>query len=122
MNAVKMLEEYKPADISPADYSFVKENVPTIAVQAVLVSYDFSQRSGSISASYTKNCEQLGKFADLIRTGLPALKETGHAKWKEVNLEANVNTWKRDACAWEILNNAKSAESSKDLLNILDKK
>jgi hypothetical protein len=104
----------------------VKETVPTISVQAVLVSYDFSQRSGSISASYAKNCEQLGKFADLIRSAMPALKETGHAKWKEVNLEANleanVSTWKRDACAWEILNSAKSAESSKDLLNILDKK
>ena len=123
MNSVKMLEEYKPAEITPNDYNFVKENVPTISVQAVLISYDFSQSpAGTLNANVAKNCEQLGKFADIIRAGLPSLKESGHPKWKEVNLEANVGTWKRDTCSWEILNSAKSAESSKDLLNILDKR
>ena len=58
----------------------------------------------------------------MLRAGLPTLKETGHAKWKEVNLDANVSVWKKDSCAWEIANNAKSEEASKDLLNILDKK
>ncbi len=115
LNSPKMLEEYKPAEITSVDYNFVKEPVPTISVQAILISYDFSQ-------SNPRNCEQLGKFADMIRAGLPALKESGHPKWKEVNLDANVNTWKRDSCAWEMVNNAKSAETSKDLLNILDKK
>lgn len=120
MNSPKMLEEYKPAEITSSDYNFVKEPVQTISVQAVLISYDFSQ-GGKDSDSF-KRCEQIGKFADILRAGLPALKETGHAKWKEVNLDANVSVWKKDSCAWEIANNARSEEASKDLLNILDKK
>lgn len=117
MNGAKMLEEYKPAELTAADYKFIKEPVPTISVQAILISRDFSQ-----GAENAKRCEQIGKFADVLRAGLPALKDNGHPKWKEVNLDGSVNTWKRDACAWEILSNAKSQETSKDLLNILDKK
>ncbi|MEI7929353.1 MAG: hypothetical protein WCH40_12440, partial [Verrucomicrobiales bacterium] len=79
----KMLEEYKPAQISKADYNFVQENVPTIAVQAVMVSYDFSQ-SGS-----KKRCEKLSSLSRLLRKELPTLKEKGHPKWKEVNLDAD---------------------------------
>lgn len=117
MNGAKMLEEYKPAELTAADYKFIKEPVPTISVQAILISRDFSQ-----GAENAKRCEQIGKLSDALRAGIPALKETGHPKWKEVNLDANVNTWKKDSCAWEILNNAKSEEASKELLNILDKK
>jgi TRAP transporter TAXI family solute receptor len=116
MASPKMLEEYKPAEITPSDYSFVKEPVPTIAVQAILVTYDFSQSDNN------KRCEQLGKFAKALREGLPLLKETGHPKWKEVNLDANVNIWKKDSCAWPGVAPVKSEEASKDLLNILDKK
>ncbi|MEK6746393.1 MAG: TAXI family TRAP transporter solute-binding subunit [Pseudomonadota bacterium] len=117
MNGAKMLEEYKPAELTSADYKFIKEPVPTISVQAILISRDFSQGGDN-----TKRCEQIGKFADALRAGIPALKESGHPKWKEVNLDTNVNTWKKDSCAWEILNNAKSEATSKELLNILDKK
>jgi TRAP transporter TAXI family solute receptor len=118
MNSAKMLEEYKPAEISPSDYKFVKEPVPTISVQAILISRDFSQGTNGND----KRCEQIGKFADVLRSGIVALKETGHPKWKEVNLDANVGAWKKDSCAWEIASKAKSEEASKDLLNILDKK
>ncbi len=90
----KMLEEYKPAEITHNDYSFVTGRVPTIAVQAVMISYDFSQ-----GASKTR-CEKLGKLAKAIRAALPQLKEKGHPKWKEVNLDADTGAWKKDSCAW----------------------
>lgn len=122
MNGAKMLEEYKPAEITSNDYKFVKEAVPTISVQAILISRDFSQANSPKVKDNSARCEQIGKLADIIRAGLPALKETGHPKWKEVNPDANVGAWKKDSCAWEILSNAKSEETSKDLMNILDKK
>lgn len=112
MDSSKMLEEYKPAEITSADYKFVKEPVPTISVQAILVSYYSAQDSN------VKNCEQISKLATAIRTALPVLKESGHAKWKEVNLDANVGTWKKDSCAWSDASKA----DSKELLNILDRK
>lgn len=113
LSGAKMLEEYKPAEITPNDYSFVKEVVPTIAVQAVLVSYDLSQENDK------RRCNQLGEFAKILRDNIQILKEVGHPKWKEINLDANVNIWKKDSCAWAEQN---SKETSKDLLNILDKK
>jgi uncharacterized protein len=94
LNEPKMLEEYRPAEITPADYTFVKESVPTIAVQAVMISFNFSENGNKA------RCEQLGTLAKAIREALPKLKETGHPKWREVNLDAKVAGWKKDACAW----------------------
>lgn len=91
----KMLEEYKPAEITPDDYNFVHERVPTIAVQAVLVSYDFSQANPA-----KKRCATLSKLTKLIRDDLPILREKGHPKWKEVNLDADSGVWKKDSCVW----------------------
>ncbi|MDE3059963.1 MAG: TAXI family TRAP transporter solute-binding subunit [Pseudomonadota bacterium] len=89
----RMLEEYKPAQISHADYNFVDETVPTIAVQAVLISHDFSQGHSK------RRCDRLAALADAIRANLPALKEKGHPKWQEVNLDADSGVWKKDVCA-----------------------
>jgi TRAP transporter TAXI family solute receptor len=113
----KMLEEYKPASITHADYSFVKDDVKTIAVQAVLISYDFS--SGN-----KKRCELLGALAKNIRDNLPELKEKGHPKWKEVNLDADTGIWKKDACAWPNLVLAPDSDNplGKDLINLIEKK
>lgn len=94
LDNVKMLEEYKPADITAADYNFVQQKVPTISVQAMLVSYDFSKSSNK------KRCALLGKFAKTLREDLSGLRERGHAKWKEVNLDAITGSWKKDSCAW----------------------
>lgn len=90
----KMLEEYKPATITSVDYRFVPNDVPTVAVEAVMISYDFSKNMNQ------SRCETLGKLAKAIRTNLPKLKSEGHAKWKEVNLDANSGLWKKDSCAW----------------------
>lgn len=89
----KMLEEYKPAEITPADYHFVTQKVPTISVQAMLVSYDFSKSNNK------KRCALLEKFVKALRDDLPALRERGHVKWKEVNLDADAGSWKKDSCA-----------------------
>lgn len=115
MNNPKMLEEYKPAEITVNDYSFVKESVPTISVQSVLVSYDFSQGNNR------KRCEELGEFANILRDNIGELKKSGHAKWQEVDIDSDIGIWKKDACAWGEIQRIKSEEMSKDLLEILDR-
>jgi TRAP transporter TAXI family solute receptor len=94
LNNPKMLEEYKPATLTHDDYNFISDPVPTIAVHAMLVSYDFSQNTNK------SRCEKLGILAKAIRDQLPALQQKAHAKWKEVDLDAPVGTWKKDSCAW----------------------
>lgn len=92
LDSAKMLEEYRPAEITPKDYHFVTQRVPTIAVQAMLVSYDFSHGN-------KKRCELLGRFARALRDDLAHLRERGHEKWKEVNLDTSTGNWKKDSCA-----------------------
>jgi len=114
----KMLEEYKPAEITHDDYSFVEQKVPTIAVQAVMISYDFSQSDNK------SRCEKLGRLAKAIRNAMPQLKEKGHPKWKEVNLDADSGIWKKDSCAWPETKGKAAADSSgagRDLMKILEK-
>lgn len=128
MDNPKMLEEYKPAVITKADYNFVKDDVPTIAVQAVMVSFD---QSTGTSGTAKKRCDKLSQLAKVIRKDLPNLAEKGHPKWKEVNLDADIGNWKRDACAWgQIADKAKTAggknakvdDDKGGLMTIIDKK
>ena len=108
----KMLEEYKPAVITRADYNFVHDNVPTIAVQAVMVSFDFSQ-----GGPKKKRCDKLAALTKLMRKELPTLQQKGHPKWKEVNLDGDTGPWKKDSCVW-----AETTSSEKaGLIKILEK-
>lgn len=94
LNDPRMLAEYKQASLTREDYAFIEEDVPTIAVQALMVSYDFSK------AKKTAQCDRLAALAKTIRSDLPDLKKAGHPKWKEVNLDADAGAWKKDSCAW----------------------
>lgn len=96
LSSAKFYEEYEPTEITPQDYSFVTSTVPTIAVQAALVSFDPPAKNKN-----DKRCETLKKFAAAIRSGLPALKTSGHPKWKEVNLSGDVLGWAKDSCVWK---------------------
>lgn len=112
----KMLEEYRPASITKSDYGFVKDNVETVAVQAVLVSYDFADGN-------KKRCEKLGQLAKTLREQLAILKEKGHPKWQEVNLDADTGIWKKDTCAWPQLAGKNDAGNlSSDLVGVIGKK
>ncbi len=71
-------DEYNKAQITPADYNFVKETVPTVAVTAVLIAYDFSSEKNDY---YRARCEQLATLGRAIRGHISWLKENGHPKW-----------------------------------------
>jgi uncharacterized protein len=97
LNHPEMLRDYYvPSKIGPLDYSWVKETVPTIAVKALLMSFDFS---GSPSPYYKKRCEQLRRLSVIIADNLSLLKREGHAKWNEVDLDVKIGKWKLDACS-----------------------
>ena len=93
----KMLEEYVSASLGTADYSWLETDVPTIAVKAMLVGFDFSQKK---SAYYTKRCGELKALGTAIRSNIDQLRETGHPKWNEVNLDQEIGLWERDQCSF----------------------
>jgi TRAP transporter TAXI family solute receptor len=91
-----MLQEYVATTIGPDDYVWLSEAIPTVAVKAVLISFDFSSRS---SPYYQQRCEQLAKVGRVVRENFAELQRAGHPKWKEVELDQELKLWKRDACS-----------------------
>lgn len=110
----RMLREYQPARIGLADYDWLQEDVPTIAVKAVLMSFDFS---GKQSPYFVRRCQQLAKLGQAIRASIDQLRQTGHPKWKEVNLDEKVGVWQLDTCS----RGGKGGGSEVDLTRQLEK-
>jgi TRAP transporter TAXI family solute receptor len=91
-----VLKEYVPSQIGTSDYSWLYKDTPTVAVKAVLVSFDFSS---SNSPYYRQRCQELSILGKGVRDNLEKLKQTGHPKWQEVDLEENVGIWQLDNCS-----------------------
>jgi TRAP transporter TAXI family solute receptor len=83
-----ILEFYPGVAIPPNTYSWQDQAVNTIAVKAVLVSYDFRGN----------NCENVGKFARTLHDNIEWLKTNGHPKWKSVDLNSPVKGWEQYDC------------------------
>ncbi len=92
----KMMKEYLPANLTPQDYGWIEQEVATIAVKAVLVSFDFSRK---LTPYYERRCRELGVLGAAIRSNLSLLRDNGHPKWNEVDLEQDVGLWKADTCS-----------------------
>ncbi|WP_419658809.1 TRAP transporter solute receptor, TAXI family [Desulfosarcina variabilis str. Montpellier] len=97
LNDPKLLEEYYVAStIGPGDYAWLSEKVPTLAVKALLISFDFSSRH---TAYYRSRCGSLNILGNAIRENINDLKRNGHPKWQSVDLNAAVGRWKWDTCS-----------------------
>jgi TRAP transporter TAXI family solute receptor len=94
----RLLTEYAPAKFTPDDYSYVRETIPTVAVTSVLMTYDFSDQA---TTHHKQQCAKLAAMARAIRDNIDWLRQHGHPKWKEVDLDADVGYWKKDACSWK---------------------
>lgn len=115
LNDPRMAQEYGKALISKQDYDWLVEDTPTISATAVLMSFDFSGKS---SPYFTQRCQQLAQLGKAIRSNLNTLREHGHAKWREVDLDAQVGNWPLDTCSRQGL---KAGDSKPDLTRELEK-
>lgn len=95
-------EFYPNANLPAGTYPGQPEAVPTIAVKAVLVSYDFRKR----------DCELVGQFAQTLAGNLPWLVKNGHPKWKAVDLDAPLRGWEQYDCVSRRLGRAGRAPGS----------
>jgi len=110
----KMLEEYVQATLAATDYAWLTEDVPTVAVKAVLVAYDFSSKNVPY---YRFRCEQLGRLGTAVRDNISELQRNGHPKWQQVNLNEEVGIWERDTCSQtEPVKVVESSETEDDFL------
>lgn len=88
-----ILEFYPAAEIPGKTYSWQQDPVGTIAVKAVLVSYDFRGI----------NCDFVGRFAQIVSHNMDWLKRYGHPKWRVVDLDYPLKGWEQYDCVKKYL-------------------
>lgn len=88
-----IVEFYPTAEIPAKTYSWQPQTVNTVAVKAVLVSFNFRRA----------NCEHVGRFAQILKENLDWLRENGHPKWNYVDLEFPLKGWEQYDCVKKYL-------------------
>jgi TRAP transporter TAXI family solute receptor len=90
----KSITEFYPiAEIPAKTYHWQFEDVNTVAVKAVLVSFNFRRA----------NCEYVGKFSQILSENMDWLRENGHPKWKFVDLDFPLKGWEQYDCVKKYL-------------------
>ena len=90
-----IVEFYPEADIPANTYPWQHEVLNTVAVKAVLVSFNFRR----------VNCEYVGKFAQILYENMGWLTKNGHPKWKSVDLHFPLKGWEQYDCVKKYLAN-----------------
>ena len=99
----KSITEFYPrADIPANAYEWQKAEVNSVAVKAVLVSFDFRR----------KDCDNVGRFAQTLQKQMPWLLQNGHPKWKVVDLNYPLKGWEQYDCVRKYIGTAAAAPTT----------
>ncbi len=88
-----IVDYYPNVEIPAGTYAWQAQAVPTVAVKAVLISYDFRNA----------NCELVGQFAKMISENMEWLTANGHPKWRSVDLGYPLKDWEQYDCVGRYL-------------------
>jgi len=97
-----ILELYPASEIPANIYTWQTTKVTTVAAKAVLVSFDYRFR----------DCDAVGKFAQLMARRLDWLVQNGHPKWKSVDLNYQLKGWEQYSCVKKYLGLSTTATSA----------
>ena len=97
-----ILEFYPQAEVPVGVYPWQPTPVVTAAVKAVLVSFDFRRR----------DCDNVGRFGQILSTHLDGLQKGGHPKWKVVDLNYPLRGWEQYDCVRKYLGKAAPAAAA----------
>jgi TRAP transporter TAXI family solute receptor len=86
-------EFYPNVDIPAKTYPWQAQTLSTVAVKSVLVSFDFRRL----------DCENVGRFAQIMASNMGWLVENGHPKWKSVKLDYPLKGWEQYDCVRKYL-------------------
>jgi TRAP transporter TAXI family solute receptor len=106
----QILDFYPRAEIPAGLYAWQDKPVNTVAVKAVLISYDFR----------TRQCENVGRFARILSDNLDRLIQSGHTKWKTVDLNYNLKGWNQYDCVKKRLGTSGPKKDPARLNPVLD--
>ncbi|MBK5926875.1 C4-dicarboxylate ABC transporter substrate-binding protein [Rhodobaculum claviforme] len=86
---------YRPTSIAAGTYPFQADAVDVVAVKAVLMTYEFNPRR---NAYHRESCRAVADIAQVISTRFQALQESGHPKWRQVDLSDLPPGWDVAGC------------------------
>ena len=86
---------YGITTIRAGTYPWLLEDVTTAAVRAVLMTYEFDPSRNNY---FKQSCEAVSEIAYLINNNIDELRQNGHPKWNQVDLEAFPSGWEQSAC------------------------
>src|SRR5262249_42624439 len=99
----KSIAEFYPIVEIPANtYRFQSKPLSTVAVKAVLVSFDFRRL----------DCDNVGRFAKILSTNMGWLMDNGHPKWKSVKLDYPLKGWEQYDCVRKYLATSTAAPAA----------
>jgi TRAP transporter TAXI family solute receptor len=90
-----LLATYTETSIPGGTYGFQQEAVDLVAVKAVLMTYDYDPNR---NAYHRESCTTVSDFSSLVLNNMDRLRETGHPKWKSVDLTALPPGWQVGSC------------------------
>lgn len=86
-------EFYPNVEVPAKTYLWQSQPLSTVAVKSVLVSFDFRRL----------DCENVGRFAQILSSNMGWLADNGHPKWKSVKLDYPLKGWEQYDCVKKYL-------------------
>jgi TRAP transporter TAXI family solute receptor len=108
-----IIEFYPNVEIPAKTYPWQAQALPTVAVKSVLISFDFRRL----------DCDNVGRFAQILDKNMGWLVENGHPKWKSVKLDYPLKGWEQYDCVRKYLARTAAAPApakSADINPIMD--
>ena len=99
----KSIGEFYPVVEIPANtYRWQSTPLSTVAVKAVLISFDFRRL----------DCDNVGRFAKILASNMNWLVDNGHPKWKSVKLDYPLKGWEQYDCVQKYLGRASATPAA----------
>jgi hypothetical protein len=99
------LQELYPVSAIPAEtyYPWQREEVPTVAPRAVLMTFHWTRPGYQERA-----CRTIGKVARIVADNLDRLRRDGLPEWRDIDPRSEVPGWKRSPCVEHALGEPES--------------
>ena len=86
---------YLPATVPAGTYPFQPEAVDLVAVKAVLMTYEYDPNR---NAYHRESCKAVTDISHVILTRFGELRQSGHPKWQQVDLDDIPPGWEVGNC------------------------
>ncbi len=76
---------YTPTTISSKDYDWVEGEIPSSAVKAILVTYNYTEEKAKRHPRFKEYIKNIKNASHIVNKYLPYLRKNRHSKWKEID-------------------------------------